>query len=47
MTERHVWEFTYTNGRNRVIEKTRIRSFYIKNVNLIIKGQDGAGGGQK
>ena len=32
--ERHVWEFTYTNCCNRVLEKARTRTFYFKNVRL-------------
>ena len=30
--ERHVWECTYTSGRNRVIKKAKTRTFYFKNV---------------
>ena len=34
MRERPEWECTYTNSRNRVLEKARTRTFYFKNVRL-------------
>ena len=46
--QQQAWERTYTNGRDRVLDKEKTKTFYFKNVRLtdivglFIKGQDKA-----